>query len=314
MRASVAVDIVAGFLGSGKTTLLRHVLSHGLRGRRVAVIMNEIGEIGIDGQVITGLEAIERMVELSNGCICCSIDEYRFDMAVQEIVETVRPDVILIEATGLADPVPLAIRARNSGLGVDAVITVVDAVDIERLLAETVIAASQVTAADFLVLNKVDLVSTDRVRQLEKRLRRLNDRAVIVRTVQGAAELPLLFAPGVATYRRAAVAGAEGAPPGPTHEDGISAFVYRTPRRLRQVGFERVVARLPRDVYRAKGIVRFAETEWQCLFNYTCGRSETSWIKLPHVGTETQLVIIGRDPESYRDRVLGRLARCEAAA
>jgi cobalamin biosynthesis protein CobW len=312
MQASVAVDIVAGFLGSGKTTLLRHVLSHGLSGRRVAVIMNEIGEIGIDGQVITGLEAIERMVELSNGCICCSIDEYRFDMAVQEIVETVRPDVILIEATGLADPVPLAARARNSGLGIDAVITVVDASNMERLLAETTVAASQITAADFLVLNKVDLISAGEVLRLEKRLRQLNDRAVIVRAVQGAAELPLLFAPGVAAYRRAAVADVEAPPSGHLHEDDISAFMYRTPRRLRQVGFERVVARLPRDVYRAKGIVRFAETEWQCLFSYTCGRSEMSWVKLPNVGTETQLVIIGRDPDSYRDRVLGHLARCEA--
>ena len=94
--------------------------------------------------------------------------------------------------------------------------------------------------------------------------------------------------------------------------DGIGAFVYRTPRRLRQEGFERVVARLPRDVYRAKGIIRFAGRDWQCLFNYTCGRSEVSWVKLPGIGDETQLVIIGREPMRYRDRLLGKLARCEA--
>src|SRR5262249_41911161 len=103
---TVAVDILTGFLGSGKTTLLRHVLDHGLRGKPVAVIMNEIGEIGIDGRVITGLSAVEQMVELSSGCICCTIDDYRFDLAVQEIVETARPHLIVIESTGLADPEP----------------------------------------------------------------------------------------------------------------------------------------------------------------------------------------------------------------
>ena len=106
---TVAVDILTGFLGSGKTTLLRHVLDHGLRGKPVAVIMNEIGEIGIDGRVVTGLSAVEKMVELSSGCICCTIDDYRFDLAVQEIIETARPHLIIIESTGLADPEPLVV-------------------------------------------------------------------------------------------------------------------------------------------------------------------------------------------------------------
>jgi G3E family GTPase len=312
--AGVAVDIVSGFLGSGKTTLLRHVLTHGLSHRRVAVIMNEIGEVGIDGKVITGLEAVERMVELSSGCICCSIDERRFAMAVQEIVETVRPDLIVIETTGLADPGALAQRARDSGLGVDAVVTVVDACTLDRSLAETVVAGRQIGAADFLVLNKVDLVADAEVPALAARLRRLNRRAVVVQTVRGAVDLPLLFAPGVAEYRRAAARGGDGGvPAGHLREDDISAFVYRTSRRLHQQGFERVVARLPRDVYRAKGVVRFAGTDWQCLFNYTCGRTETSWVRLPQMAAETQLVIIGRDLGRYRDRVLGRLAQCEAA-
>jgi hypothetical protein len=130
----VAVDIVTGFLGSGKTTLLRHVLEHGLKGKPVALIVNEIGEVGIDGQVVTGLNYVEKMVELSSGCICCSIDEYRFDLAIQEIIETVHPHLIVIESTGLADPEPLTYRVKAAGLNLDAVITVVDAVNVERFL------------------------------------------------------------------------------------------------------------------------------------------------------------------------------------
>src|SRR5262252_5966199 len=149
----VAVDVLTGFLGSGKTTLLSHVLAHGLAGKRVALVVNEIGEIGIDGKVVTGLEYVEKMVELSSGCICCSIDEYRFDLAIQEIIETVHPHLIIIESTGLADPEPLAYRVKNAGLNLDAIITVVDAENVERFLKETEVATAQITAADFLVVN-----------------------------------------------------------------------------------------------------------------------------------------------------------------
>src|SRR5207249_3852127 len=99
LMRTVAVDILTGFLGSGKTTLLRHVLEHGLRGKPVAVIMNEIGEVGIDGRVVTGLANVEKMVELTSGCICCSIDDYRFDLAIQEIIDTAKPHLIVIEST-----------------------------------------------------------------------------------------------------------------------------------------------------------------------------------------------------------------------
>src|SRR5215470_17875482 len=143
---TVAVDILTGFLGSGKTTLLRHVLDHGLRGKPVAVIMNEIGDVGIDGRVVTGLSAVEKMVELSSGCICCTIDDYRFDLAIQEIIETAKPHLVIIESTGLADPEPLVYRVKTAGLGLDAVITVVDAANVDRELAEAEVAAAQIAA------------------------------------------------------------------------------------------------------------------------------------------------------------------------
>src|SRR6185436_19852594 len=193
----VAVDIVTGFLGSGKTTLLGHVLAHGLKGKPVAVVMNEIGEVGIDGQVVTGLNYVEKMVELSSGCICCSIDEYRFDLAIQELIETVHPHLIIIESTGLADPEPLAYRVKSAGLNLDAVITVVDALNVERFLKDTEVATAQITAADFLVVNKTDLVGESELARVERRLRKLNPRALRLRSVRGAIDSEVLFATGV---------------------------------------------------------------------------------------------------------------------
>lgn len=303
---TVAVDILTGFLGSGKTTLLRHVLEHGLRGKPVAVIMNEIGEIGIDGRVITGLSAVEQMVELSSGCICCTIDDYRFDLAVQEIIETARPHLIVIESTGLADPEPLVERVKAAGLGLDAVITVVDAANVPRQLRETEVAARQVAAADFLVLNKLDLVDETAAARVERRVARRNPRAERFRTVRGAIDSDVLFATGVATFRERARAAA-GAH---LHADGFASFVYRSDAPLDQGRFERLLARLPRDVVRAKGIVQFAGRDWQSLFNVTCGRPELTWVQLPGV-RENQAVFIGRNLARHEAALRARLAACE---
>jgi len=305
----VAVDIVTGFLGSGKTTLLRHVLDHGLKGKPVALIVNEIGEIGIDGQVVTGLTYVEKMVELSSGCICCSIDEYRFDLAIQEIIETVHPHLIIIESTGLADPEPLAYRVKAAGLNLDAVITVVDAGNVERFLKETEVAAAQIAAADFLLVNKVDLVGAADVARVERRLRKLNPRAVRFRSVRGAIDSEVLFATGVATYRDRA--REERATSDHLHQDAFGSFLYRSTVELDQQAFERVLARLPDDVVRAKGIVRLVGRDWHCLFNVTCGRTELGWLKLPDDHSENQAVFIGRHLDRHRGGILDALRRCE---
>ena len=312
---SVAVDIVSGFLGSGKTSLLRHVLAGGLRDARVAVVMNEIGEIGIDGRVLTGLGGIEKLVELSSGCICCSIDEYRFDVAIQDLVETARPDLIVIEATGVADPGVLATRARGAGLRIDGVITVVDAAAVRRWLRDTVVARAQIAAADFLVINKTDLVPAGEIASVERELRRVNRRAAMTQAEHGRVDLPVLFAPEVGSYRRRAAAERAGDVGHGDHleADAIGAFIYRTGRRLRREQFEQAVARFPQEVFRAKGVVHFAGQTGPWLFNYTCGRTDLESVRLPGGAADSQVVVIGREPARYRARVLGALSRCEIA-
>lgn len=304
----VAVDIVTGFLGSGKTTLLQHVLAHGLAGTPVAVVVNEIGDVGVDGRMITGLGYVESMVELASGCICCSIDEYRFDLAIQEIVETVKPHVIVIESSGLADPEALAYRVKTAGLNLDAIITVVDAAAIERFLDEAVVASTQVAAADFLVVNKTDLVDHAALARVEARLRRLNDRALAFRSVRGALDADLLFATGVARARSAT---------GGAHDhlarDGYVAWSWRSEAALDPAAFEAVVTRLPREIVRAKGLVRIAERTWHRLFNVTCGRADLGWLQLPD-GAASQGVFIGREPERWRDALAAALADCAPGA
>src|SRR5919197_1650535 len=132
----ISGNILTGFLGSGKTTLLKYIMQHGLQHKRVGIIMNEIGDVGIDGKVITGLEGVESMVEFNNGCVCCTIDDYRFAIAVQQIFEETKPDLLIIETTGLADPNPIIDRLRAASVARDAVITMVDAATFLQLSPE----------------------------------------------------------------------------------------------------------------------------------------------------------------------------------
>ena len=324
----VPVDVVTGFLGAGKTTLLQAVLDGALAGERVAVVMNEIGDVSIDGRVIRGLEHVETMVELENGCICCSIDDFRFDAAVQEVVQRTDPTLIVLETTGAADPEPLRERLRRAGLPLDAVITVVDAANIERALRETSVARSQVRAADFLLLNKVDLVDETTLLRLERRLRGLNGRALALRCERGRVAADLLFATAAKRLRPAhpAGAGAEERPAtdasplrasasGKGHghaSDCLSAFSWRGACELDQARFERFLGNLPSNIYRAKGFVRFGARDWPCLFSYTCGRYELNWIQLKGFGDLAEAVFIGRSAERTREAIVQALEACRA--
>jgi len=307
----VAIDIITGFLGSGKTSLIKHVLTHGLQNRRVAVVVNDIGEINLDGRVLEGV-AVDRMVELSNGCICCSIS-YQFGAAVQEIVETTQAELIIIEATGAADPVSLVQEIRTLGLRVDGIITVVDGECIRRFCKETTVARQQVQAADFLVLNKCDRLAAKQLRQCEKFLRRANPRALLVQSTFGAVHTDLLFATSVQRLRRPQDRASTPAL-AHLHDDGIEAFTYTSTRPLQRQLFERFLQRLPPDLYRAKGILYFDQEEWSSLFNYTCGRYDLSWFRRRTAfATAAQAVFIGKHVLQQRQFLLAQLTACEVA-
>ena len=310
----VPVDVVTGFLGAGKTTLLVHVLGGALLGERVAVVVNELGDVSIDGRTIERLEHIERMVELDGGCICCAIDDYRFDAAIQELVERADPTLIVLETSGAADPSALPARLARAGLFLDAIITVVDAADFDRALAESPVARAQIRAADFLVLNKIDLAPAGELERVRRRVRRLNRRAAVLKGERGRVPADMLWATAGRRYRRASQPPPDGLAGAPGHgHDGeeITAFSWRGSAPLDRRRFERFLAALPREVYRAKGIVLFAGASWPCLFNFTCGRYELNWIQL--AGARAEAVFIGREAERVRQRVLDGLGACEAA-
>ena len=204
-QTQIPVTVLTGYLGSGKTTLLNRILSES-HGKRYAVIVNEFGEIGIDNDLI--VESDEEIYEMNNGCVCCTV---RGDLI--RVVEGLmrRPgrfDAIVVETTGLADPVPVAqtffmdedVRSKTR---LDAVVALVDAKHLPLRLKDSREAEDQIAFADVVVLNKTDLVTPEELRDVEAAVRAINPAARIHRTTRAGVELDEVLDRGAFDLSRA---------------------------------------------------------------------------------------------------------------
>ena len=196
----IPVTVLTGFLGSGKTTLLNRILTE-QHGKRIAVIENEFGEVGVDHQLVIGAE--EEIFETNNGCICCTVRGDLLRILGQLLKRRDRFDHIIVETTGMADPGPVAQTFFldddfKRQFVLDAIVTVVDARHIEQHLEQMDEPAEQLAFADVVLLNKTDLVSEAALGRIERRVRGMNGTARLYRTRN--ADVPIEAVLGIGAF------------------------------------------------------------------------------------------------------------------
>ncbi len=280
----VPVTILTGFLGSGKTTLLNALL-HAPHGLRVAVIVNELGEVGIDGKVLSGGETF---VELDNGCLCCALNA-DLDRVMRDLKDRGGFQHVVLETTGLADPLPIGWIFSRPGLSdfyrLDAIVTVADAAHLDRALAAAPEAEQQIRRADVLVVSKLDLVG-DGGAAARVRLRTLNGIAPVVGAVRGEVPWTLLLGGG---WERAAVPADLGHG---HHLPSLETFAVPLGSPVDETALEDLLAEVPPEVYRVKGLVRDTGGGW-LLVNVVAGRIDVTRCEPPRPPAGGVLVFIG---------------------
>ncbi len=303
-KQGMPVTIITGFLGSGKTTLLNYILQN-CQDLKVAVLVNEFGDINIDSQLLVSVD--ENMMELTNGCICCTINDGLLDAVYSVLERNDRIDYLIVETTGIADPLPIALTFLDTDLQeltrLDAILTLVDVETFTKDHFESDAALNQIAYGDIILLNKTDLVPEKKVNELEQFIRDVKAGARILRSQYGKVPLPLILDVGFSQPEL--FASAQESSHDHHHDehhhhsahlanDGFMSVSFQSDRPFSLVKFQKFLEDLDENIFRAKGIIWFKESSLRHIFQLSGKRIELQTDQWQQQRSN-QLVFIGRN-------------------
>ena len=312
----IPVTIITGFLGSGKTTLLNQILQNDLN-QKVAVLVNEFGDINIDSQLLVSYD--DDMVELSNGCICCTINEGLVEAVERILAREEKVERLIIETTGVADPLPIIMTFVGSDFRdfthLDSVITLIDGETFTPEHFNSEVAYKQIAYGDILLLNKTDLASREQLTALETYLASVKKNPRIIHTSYAQVPLPLILDVGLTTTD--SLTEAEHHEHHHHHSphleaDGFVSLSFKSDRPFDVYKFQKFLNEaLPLEVFRAKGIVWFAGSQLRHIFQL-CGQRNDIKSEPWSTPPVNQLVFIGRHLDT--DKLRQQLNDCLATS
>lgn len=275
----VPLTILTGFLGAGKTTLLNRILT-GDHGLRIAVLVNDFGSINIDAELVVGIGSEGDVINLANGCVCCNIRDDLVAAVTQVMAHAERPEYILLEASGVADPSGIALTFMDEGMRdrirLDSIMCVVDAEQVFASPETMELKLRQVAFADMLILNKVDLVAPEEIERIKLWLDDRFERYRLVQTSRGNVPLEILLSVGRFDPSRLDSTPPHKEPSHPSEHDDpncgyhlhghghdhaqvFRTWSYETEERLSLEAVRETARNLPASIYRCKGVVHTAE-------------------------------------------------------
>ncbi len=303
------MTVLTGFLGAGKTTLLNYILTHN-QGLNIGVVVNDYGDINVDSDLIA--DKTDAKLELTNGCICCSLETLDLQEAIGQFAyagSTI--DYIIIEASGLAEPKDLALTLKDTigqRVYLDSIITVLDAENLEKNAQEHGTATEQIEFCDFVIINKVDLVPAKKVKDIHALIGSINPKARVLEATKGEVEIHLLLDQDAFAQREAKPETKSHADHDDhNHKDHVHShyqtFSFTSNQPLHPMRFQDFVnTQIPTSIYRAKGFVDLGSKghERKYIFQLVGTRAEISWDNWQGAKPQTRLVFIGQGADEAK--------------